>query len=119
MSRCRAPQPEQPLDHRALVGAPHEVDVQPGPVDLRVGDALEAQVEHGPALDDEARLEAVGLVGQALTADHRLPEPSQPLRLAGVEHQVLQVHGRTVGAHGGTSSLSCSGRCRRRTRTWE
>ena len=44
-------------------------------------------------VDREPGLVAVGLVGQRLAADDGLPEPSERLRLDGVEDQVLEVHG--------------------------
>ena len=71
--------------------------MEPRRVDWRLGDALEAQVEHRSALDGEPRLEGIRLVGQPLGADHRLPEPAQPLRLDGIEYEVLQIHEPTVG----------------------
>ena len=74
----------------------------------RLGDALEAQVEHRSALDGEPRLEAFRLVGQPLAAERRLPEPAQPLRIDGVEDEVLQIHAPTVGP--GTRRLgACPG----------
>jgi len=67
MSRCHA-QPEQPLDFLGLAGPAQEVQVEcRRRLEWRLGDALEAQVEH------------------------RLPEPAQPLRLDGVDDEVVQV----------------------------
>ena len=90
-------QPEQPIDLLGLAGPAQEVQMEPRRLGRRLGDALEAQVEHRSALDGESRLEAIGLVGQPLAADHRLPEPAQPLRLDGVDDEVLQIHELTVG----------------------
>ena len=111
-------QPEQPLDLLGLAGPAQEVQVEPRRLGRRLGDALEAQVEHRSALDGEPRLVALRLVGQPLAADHRLPEPAQPLRLDGVEDEVLQIHAPTVKrpgslrrARGGRGK----GRCRRAT----
>jgi len=96
MSRCRA-QPEQPLDFLVLAGPAQEVQVESRRLEWQLGDALEAQVEHRSALDGEPRLEGIRLVGQPLAAEHRLPEPAQPLRLDGVDDEVLQIHAPTVG----------------------
>ncbi len=94
VSRAQA---EQSIDLLGLAGAAGEVDVEPRRLGPRLGDTREAQVEHRSALDGEPRLEDVRLVGQPLGADHRLPEPAQPLRLDGVDDEVLQVHEPTVG----------------------
>jgi len=69
-------------------------------LEWRLGDALEAQVEHRSALDGEPRLEGIRLVGQPLAAEYCLPEPAQPLRLDGVDDEVLQIHAPTVGPAG-------------------
>jgi hypothetical protein len=93
-------QPEQPLDLLRLARPTREVQVQSRRLGCRLGDALEAQVQHRPAVDGQPGLEAVGLVGQPLTAEGRLPEPAEPLRLDRVEDEVLQVHAPTVGPAG-------------------
>jgi hypothetical protein len=69
-------QVEQPLDLLALPRAAHEVQVEPRRVGRRLGDALEAQVEHRSTLDGQPCLVPSGLVGQLLAADRRLPEPA-------------------------------------------
>jgi len=89
-------QPEQ-LDYLGLVGPAQEVQVESRRREWRLGDALEAQVEHRSALDGEPRLEGIRLVGQRLAAEYGLPEPAQPLRLDGVDDEVLQIHAPTVG----------------------
>ena len=93
--------PERPLDFLGLAGPAQEVQVESRRLEWRLGDALEAQVEHRSALDGGPRLEDIRLVGQPLAAEYRLPEPAQPLRLDGVVDEVLQIHAPTVGPAGG------------------
>jgi len=93
-------QPEQPLDFLGLAGPAQEVQVESRRLEWRLGDALEAQVEHRSALDGEPRLEGIRLVGQPLAAEYCLPEPAQPLRLDGVDDVVLQILAPTVGPAG-------------------
>ena len=70
--------------------------MQPRRVRWWLGDALEAQVDYRATIDGEPRLEAIRIVGQPLGAEHRLPEPAQPLRVDGVDDEVLQIHESTV-----------------------
>ena len=67
------PQPEEPIDYLGLAGPAGEVQMEPRRVRWRLGDALEAQVEHRSGLDGEPRLEAIRIVGEPLGAEHRLP----------------------------------------------
>jgi hypothetical protein len=55
--------------------------------------SLEAQVEHRAPRHCQPGLEPLGVVGQRLGAECGLPEPAKRLRVGGVEHDVLQVHG--------------------------
>lgn len=84
-------QPEQPLDFLGLAGPAQQVQVESRRLQWLLGGALEAQVERRSALDGEPRLEAIRLVGQPLTTEHRLPEPAQPPRLDGAGDEVLQI----------------------------
>src|SRR6187455_942588 len=71
--------------------------MEPRRVRWRLGDPLEAQVEYRSTVDGEPRLEAIRIVGEPLGAEHRLPEPAQPLRVDGVDDEVLEIHESTVG----------------------
>ena len=64
MSRCRAPSVEGAPHHLVLSRPAPQVEVQPRLGGDRLGDRLEAQVEHEPVGHGEPRLEQAGLVGE-------------------------------------------------------
>jgi hypothetical protein len=55
---------------------------------------LEAEVKNRSVSDEEAGLETVGLIGQGHQSEGSGPEVSKPLRVRGVEDEILQVHGQ-------------------------
>ena len=88
---------EQPVDRLLLTLGAAQVEVEAQRLGRRLGHRLEAQVERRPAVVVEPGLEPLRLaVGQRLGAERLLPEPAQPARVEGVEHEVLQVHVPTV-----------------------
>ena len=88
---------EQPLDHRLLLLAAPEVEVESLWLNGWLRHPLEAQVEHRAVGYCQPGLERVRLVGQRLGAQRRLPEPAERRRVDGVDDDVLQVHVLSVG----------------------
>jgi hypothetical protein len=54
-----------------MAGTVRDVQLEPRRLDRRLGDTLEAQVEHRSAVDGEPGLEVIWFVDHPLAADHR------------------------------------------------
>lgn len=91
-------QSEQALDHRLLLLAAPEVEVESLWLNGWLRHPLETQVDHRAVRHRQPSLEPLGLVGQRLGAERGFPEPAECLWVGGVDDDVLQVHDLSVGA---------------------
>lgn len=56
------------------------------------GYPLEAEIQPGAIRDAQPGLESVGTVAQVGCGQKFLPEVTEPLRIGGVEHHILEIH---------------------------
>src|SRR5690606_1749600 len=92
---------EEPVDELELAVPAEQVEVQSQRLGRWLGDRLDAQVDDRAVGDREPGLEPLRPVTEPLAPEDGLPEPADPARVDGVEHDVLQTHGTTVGPAGG------------------